>query len=163
VIEEAVIAGGAADGGILWRGPEEPQRGQGAVGGLLSGDPGALDADGVGREREADGGDARELLGRPAIRREAVRGRRAVPEEVEGAVLEGIEECDGVRRHARAPGVVGEATPEGQDEECCYRSHADVIVTMHRSSTSMPMCDAVRTERQYESSPLAAKEQPIGS
>jgi hypothetical protein len=117
VIEEAVIAGGAADGGILWRGPEEPERSQGAVGGLLAGDPGALDADGVGGEREADGGDARELLGRPAIRRETVCGRRAFPEEVEGAVLERIEESDGVGRDARAPGVVGEATPEGQDED----------------------------------------------
>jgi len=32
-------------------------------------------------------------------------------------VLEGIEERDGVGRDAWAPGVVGEATPEGQDED----------------------------------------------
>jgi hypothetical protein len=97
--------------------PEELQRRERAVGGLLAGDPGALDADGVGREREADGGDARELFGGPAVGCEAIRGRRAVPEEVEGAVLQGIEERDRVGRDARAPGVVGEATPEGQDED----------------------------------------------
>ena len=112
-----MIAGGTADGGVLGRRPEELQRCQGAVGGLLARDPGAVDPDGVGRQREADGGDARELLGGPAVGREAVRGGGAFPEEVEGAVLEGIEERDSVGRDARAPGVVGEATPEGQGED----------------------------------------------
>ena len=32
-------------------------------------------------------------------------------------MLKGIEERDGVGRDARAPGVVGEATPEGQGED----------------------------------------------
>jgi hypothetical protein len=64
-----------------------------------------LHADGVGGEREADGGDTRERRRGPAVGREAVGRRRQVPEEVEGAVLEGVEKRGGIGCNTRAPGV----------------------------------------------------------
>ena len=113
-----MIAGGAADGRVLRGSPEEAQGRDGAIGRLRAGDPAALYADGIGGEREANGRDARELLRGPAVGSEAVGGGGAFPEEVEGAVLQRIEEGGGVGGDAppRAPGVVGEATPEGQGE-----------------------------------------------
>src|SRR2546425_4600551 len=113
MIEEAAIPGGVRTGRVLRRGPEELERLQRAVGGLGAGDPAVLHADRVGGERESDGGDARERRGGPAVGGEAVGCRRQVPEEVERAVLQGVEKGSCVWRDARAPGVTGTAS-EGQ-------------------------------------------------
>src|SRR5882762_1755045 len=136
MIEEAMIARGAADGGILWRGPEETQRRAGAVSRLGAGDPAAFHADRVGGEREPDRRDARELQRGPAVRREAVRGRRQVPEEIEGAMLECVEEGDRVGRNARAPGVIRETAPEGQNAEGNGAAGAAIGQNVY----SMPIC-----------------------
>ncbi len=113
MIEEAAIAGGVRAGRVLRGGPEELQRFECAVGGLGASDPAVFYADGVRRQREPDGGDARERRRGPAVGGQAVAGRRQVPEEVEGFVLQRIEECGRVGCDARAPGVTGTAS-EGQ-------------------------------------------------
>jgi len=115
VIEKAVITGDIARRGILRCGPEEAQRGERAVGGLRARNPAVLDADRVRCQREADRGNAREGRRGPAIGGEAVPGGRQVPEKAERAVLERVEKRRGVRRNARAPGVVA-ACSEGQGE-----------------------------------------------
>jgi len=113
MIEEAAVPGGVRAGGVLRRRPEELQRRECAIGGLGARDPTVFYADGVRRQREADRGDARERRCGPAVGGEAVRGRRQVPEEVEGAVLQRVEESGRVGRDARAPGVTS-TTSEGQ-------------------------------------------------
>jgi len=134
VIEEAAIAGGVGAGGVLRRGPEKAQGRQRASGGLGARDPAVFDADRVGGEGEADRGDARERRRGPAVRREAVRRRRQVPEEVEGAVLQRVEECDRVGRGARAPGVV-RTTSEGQGE-----TNRGEATTSDQNVYSAPSC-----------------------
>ncbi len=100
MIKEAAIARRVRPRGILWRGPEEAQRGEGAISGLGTVDPAVFDADRI----RAVGG-------------QAVGRRGQVPEEVEGFVLEGIEESDGVGRDARAPGVTRTASEDqGKDD-----------------------------------------------
>ena len=92
VVEEAAVAGRALSGLALRRVPEKAERGERAASGLGSGDVAALDADGIGREREADGGHARERRLGPAVRREPVLRVRRVPEPAEGVLLKRVEE-----------------------------------------------------------------------
>src|SRR6266576_39616 len=115
VIEKASIACGVRAGRVLRGGPEELQCLESAVGSLAARDPVVLDADRIRRQRKADRGDARERRCGPAVGGEAVGRRRQVPEEVEGAVLQGVEERGGVGRDARAPGATTTAS-EGQGE-----------------------------------------------
>src|SRR5437879_4625824 len=133
VVKEAAIAGGVGPGRVLRCGPEKAQGRQRASGGLRAGDPAAFDADRVGGEGEANGGDARERRRRPAVGRQAVRGRREIPEEVEGAVLQRVEECDRVGRGARAPGVVGTGS-EGEGET----NRGETPVVLVQKFTSAP-------------------------
>src|SRR5437899_9601916 len=118
-MEEAEIAVYVGTGGSLRRGPEEPQRGDGAGRRIGAGDPAVLDADRIGGQREADGGDARERRRGRAVGGEATRRGREIPEVAEGAVLQGIEKCRRVGRDARAPGVTGTASEgQGKDDGC---------------------------------------------
>src|SRR2546425_3577694 len=135
MIEEAAIPGGVRTGRVLRRGPEELERLQRAVGGLGAGDPAVLHADRVGGERESDGGDARERRGGPAVGGEAVGCRRQVPEEVERAVLQGVEKGSCVWRDARAPGVSSTAS-EGQGKDDSSESTS----TSGQKLYSTPIC-----------------------
>src|SRR5205823_10243884 len=73
----------------------EAQGGNDALGRLGARDVITLDADRVGGEGEADRGDTREGRGRGAVRREAVGRVGQVPEVVEGARLDRVEERGG--------------------------------------------------------------------
>src|SRR4029077_18027948 len=134
MVKEAAIAGGVGPSGVLRCGPEEPEGRERASGGLRAGDPTAFDADRVGGEGEADGGDARERRRGPAVGRQAVGCRRQVPEKVEGLMLQRIEECDRVGRSARAPGVV-RTTSEGQG-----KADSGEKTTSDQNVYSAPIC-----------------------
>src|SRR5207249_4809493 len=119
MVEEPVIPGGARGGGVLGCGPEEAQRGDDALCRLGARYVIALDADRIRREREPDRRDAREGRGRGAVGGEAVARARQVPEVVEGARLDGVEERGGLGRvegdrwgRWRALGVVDTAPRE---------------------------------------------------
>ena len=91
VIKEPVVAG-RGGGRVLTRGPEEPQGSDHPLTCLVARDVPALDANRVRGEPEPHGRDAREGRGRGAIRDEAVRRVGQVPEVVERARLERVEE-----------------------------------------------------------------------
>src|SRR5437879_5535918 len=119
MIEEAVVAGAAGRVGILPCRPEEPQRGEHASGCVGAGDVAALDADRVGGQGEAHRGDAGEAAGGPAVGGEPIGRVGLVPEESEGALLEGVEEraLAGSVRRGRANGVIGGAGGRGEADE----------------------------------------------
>ncbi len=130
VIEEPVVSRGTARARVLRRGPEELQRRECPGGRLGTGDVTALGADRVGGEREAHGRDARERLrGRP-VGGEPVSGVGQVPEVMERALLESVEEAGGLGRvgRGRALGVVRAARREGRRDErggeLCATRHA---------------------------------------
>src|SRR5207253_2944884 len=135
VIEKAAIACGVRAGRVLRGGPEKLQRLQGTVRRLGARDPAVLYAYGIRRQRKADCGDARERRCRPAVGGEAVRRGCQVPEEVEGAVLQGVEKGSCVRRNARAPGVTG-TTSEGQGKD----DGGETTAASGQKFTSTPSC-----------------------
>src|SRR5207248_7886380 len=109
----------AARARVLSGGPEELQRGERPGGRLGARDIAALRADRVRRQREAHGGDARERLGRGAVGGQPVGRVGQVPEVVERALLEGVEEAGGLGRvgRGRGLGVVRAARREGRRDE----------------------------------------------
>src|SRR3989441_177817 len=138
VVEEAVVAGHPARVRALRRGPEEPERREGPLGRLGSGDVAAFHADGIGGEREPHRRDARERLGGPAIGGEPVLGVGEVPEIVEGALLQGVEERGSPIRWDGAEGVVrgaGGERHDGQETDCPGGRE-----TPRQKSTCVPSC-----------------------
>jgi hypothetical protein len=108
MIKKAVIAG---DVGGLWslrRVPEEAKRREHALARRVARYPTVLDADRVRREREANRGDARKRFGRPAIRRQTAPGIRRLPEEIERAARERVDER-ALRRRRTVAGRGGRA------------------------------------------------------
>ena len=91
MVKEPLVAAHPGRVRSLGRLPEPREGGLGALGGLGPGDVAPLDADRVGGEGIPHRGDTREARRGPAIRRQAGRGVGAFPEEVEGALLEGVE------------------------------------------------------------------------
>ena len=89
---------------------EEPQRREDAADGLGAGDVPALDSDGIGREGEPDGGDARGRAAGMAIRHEAIARVRQLPEVPEGPRLDVVEEG----RERPASGADARGDPPGR-------------------------------------------------
>src|SRR6266496_3871640 len=129
MIEEAAVAGRVGAGGVLRRGPEEAQGRECPISGLGAVDPAVFDADRIRRQRESNRGDARERRGGPAVGGQAVGRRGQVPEEVEGAVLQGVEECSGIGCDARAPGVTRTASEDQGKSECAEASNQKLYST----------------------------------
>src|SRR5690348_9335337 len=92
MIEESLVAGDVCRLGTLRRVVHEAQRGQSALRSVDARDIAALDTDGVSGESKANRRDARETLCRPAIRCQSIGRIGLVPEPVEGAALQCIEE-----------------------------------------------------------------------
>jgi hypothetical protein len=101
VVVEALVAGDAFPGLTLRRVPEEPQGREDPIARRLAGNVAALDADRVRREPEADRGDARERRRRIAIRHQSGSRIGRLPEEVERAALEIVEQRGILRRERR--------------------------------------------------------------
>jgi len=85
----AGLAGALRAGGHV---AQEAQRGQGAVHRLGTADPALLDADRIGGQGEADRSDAGERTRRIAVRGEPVALVGGVPEELEGAPFDVVEQ-----------------------------------------------------------------------
>src|SRR3546814_5199352 len=83
MVEEALVAAGAAGLRPLRRVPEEAQGGERAIARLRPRHPALLDAVGISGEREPDRGDRGEALRRIAIGREAVGGVGRLPRSEE--------------------------------------------------------------------------------
>src|ERR1041384_7692658 len=92
VKEEAGVPAGARRSGSLGELPEEAEGGEGALGRGIAGYVSRLGADRVRGEREADRRDAGERRRGPAVGREPGLGAAPLPEEGEGALLDGVEE-----------------------------------------------------------------------
>src|SRR5216117_725692 len=140
VIEEPVIAGGAAGARVLRGGREEAQRRERSGGRLGAAGVPALHTDRVGGEGEAHGRDAREGRGRGPVGREPVGAIGQVPEVVERALLEGIEEAGGLGGVGRGwtLGVVDTAPREDRRGE----SGGELCATRHAGRISLRSPDA---------------------
>ena len=92
VIEKSLVAAGARRLGTLRQVVQEFERRQHARARLRARDPAAFRADRVGVQREADGRDARERRLRPAIGHESRVGLGRVPEKIEGALFDVLEQ-----------------------------------------------------------------------
>ena len=92
VVVEALVAGLAGALRAHRHVAEEFQGGQGAVDRLVAADPAVLDADRIRGQGEADRGDAGERPRRIAVRGQAVDLVGGIPEELEGAALDVIEQ-----------------------------------------------------------------------
>jgi hypothetical protein len=128
VVEKSLVAGRRRRLRSLRQVVEELQRGQNAVARLRARDPAALDADGVGVQRESAGGDARERRLRPAVGDEAGAGFGGVPEVLERSFLDVLEQrIELVHDHGRCardggfdgflPGRLASAEGEQRAEE----------------------------------------------
>src|SRR5881296_318425 len=130
MVKEPFVSRDARGRGALGGGPEELQRGEGALRSRGARDVAALHADRVSGERETDRGDARERPGGGAVRGEAVRRVGQVPEVVERALLERVQKAHRLRRvwGRRAGGVVrGTGGEEGRGERGGAIGHAGRI------------------------------------
>ena len=78
---------------------EELQRQQSAVDRLVAADPAVLDADRISGQRIADRGDAGERARRITVRAEPVDLVGGIPEELEGAALDIVEQRRQLRLH----------------------------------------------------------------
>ena len=88
VVEKSFVARHARGARALRRIPEEAKRRQRQVARLGARAPAALHPDRIGRQREADRGDAREARRRPAVRHQSVLAVRCIPEPAEGPPLD---------------------------------------------------------------------------
>src|SRR5688572_13076445 len=93
MVDESAVAGRLRCAIVLWCIPKKAERRQHALACLRSRDPPALDADDVRGQTEADGRDARERRGRPAVRHQSVSRVRRLPEIAKRALLNLLEEC----------------------------------------------------------------------
>src|ERR1041384_8266137 len=103
-IKEPVVPAGARRSGSLGELPEEAEGGEGALGRGIAAYVSRLGADRVRGEREADRRDAGERRRGPAVGREPGLGAAPLPEEGEGALLDGVEEGLAPRRRGPRDG-----------------------------------------------------------
>jgi hypothetical protein len=124
VIEETFVTGGARGVRPLWRVAQELERHQDACDRGVARHESALHADRVGIEREAAGRDAGEGRLRPAIGDEPGACLGRIPEEIEGAlgdvVEQRIELANRSRRQRARSGraIAGRGSTRGKRQPC---------------------------------------------
>src|SRR5262249_20220520 len=142
MVEEPLVAGDAGPSSTLRRLPEPSQRGERARCGVGAGDVAAVDADRVRAEGEADRGDARKRRRGPAVGGQAGWRVGALPEEGEGALLEGIEErLDAWRGRVDAGlrAVTGTAEDDEPEERSpVSRAHGDQDTSLRKEPGGAP-------------------------